>query len=187
MLSCEGKLSASSKLRGPIRDTSPIAQYLLEIVSQRGSRTSFTLIFMWYHAEVSLRYLLGGGGHVTPQLGPRQANSQSQKSPIHLQGLDCRYPPNPMFCSCWIAQFPGLRIAEPGFLCLSNLWSDGALVHPIFCSAWIGGLSPSPMLYRDAVFYNPWSADIPQDHMSGGGNFLPKFMPISFFRRVSRF
>ena len=24
-------------------------------------------------------------------------------------------------------------------------------------------------------------------HMSGGGDLLPKFMPISFFRRVSRF
>ena len=24
-------------------------------------------------------------------------------------------------------------------------------------------------------------------HVSGGGNLLPKFMPISFFRRVSRF
>ena len=30
--------------------------------------------------------------------------------------------------------------------------------------------------------------DIPRvDHTSGGGNLLPKFMPISFFRRVSRF
>ena len=56
--------------------------------------------------EVSLRHLFWGGGGIAPQLGPFPPNSQSRKLPIHMQGLEYTYHPNPMFCSCWTTQIP---------------------------------------------------------------------------------
>ena len=42
-----------------------------------------------------------------------------------------------------------------------------------------------PMLNYDLHAHFP-AEEFLVDHMSGSGNLLPKFMPISFFRRASR-
>ena len=92
--------------RGPVRDTPHIAQYLFEVVSQRGVSHPFCLVFMWCRASIAeIPFLWGGGGvshlHFACSLrGKRSIRGEGVSHPIgHVETP--RIPYRAIGWYCW--------------------------------------------------------------------------------------
>ena len=83
--------------------------------------------------------------------------------------------------------------ASPGPLgSLRNCLDKSTITKTRFALSWDGDPgAPDEMCF---IIFSPFfllgkrkSGSPKGGHLSGGANYLPKFLPISFFRRVSRF